>query len=86
MVLLVIVGEEEEQEMPSPIFTVMILLMIVGLALLLQHIPLPVAPVILNPDIIAPFVEAPLKVTAFPENGGSMIGIPIPTKAIRLSI
>ncbi len=89
MVLLVIIEKSAaEQEIPSTL-PVMVLLRMVGLEPILQHIPalLPVfVPTILNPEILASAVSMPSKVTVFvlPSPAESIIGVPIPTRAIPL--
>ena len=74
--------------MPLRLFHDMMLLVMVGEAVP-QYIPLPlfhVAPVILNPDINALLVAIPSNFTAYPSNGGSIVGAPCPIKAIPLLI
>ena len=67
----------------------MVLVVMVGLPFM-QYIPLPLVPVIVNPDIDAWWVASPSKVTVFvfpsPEAVIVVELLPAPTKAIPLLI
>ena len=76
--------------MPTELFPEMVLPVMVGKALFMQYIPLPlspnpVAPVILNPEMLVP-VPSKVTVFVFPNSAAVIVGVPTPRTAILLLI